>query len=422
MLQRYVKIDTTNPPGNEIAAARFLSHVLEREGIASRIIESAPGRANLYARIEGSSEGKSLILLHHMDVVPASVEEWSVPPLSATITDGALWGRGAIDDKGPGLVSFLSMMMLRRLGITLPTDVILLAVADEEAGGGHGARFLMDQHFDLFADVGYALNEGGAIMQHGPDASVYHVEVGQKAPLWLRITATGKSGHGSSPRPDSATHVLVRALSRLEAHRFPIVIVPEVQAMFTQQGLTMPSPQRERFADLEKSLKNAAFRAEFMGNGRQAGLVTNTLAVTMLQGSDKENVLSAKASAVLDIRLLPGQDPAVVTAELVRVMNEPALEVETLLSWQSQSASQSTPLFAAIQTLAQRDGATVSASVIGGFTDCNALRTRGIACYGFLPMRIAMEDIGRIHGKDERASIDALANAVVALASLLQIQ
>lgn len=417
-----MQLDTTNPPGNEIAAARFLSHVLEREGIASRIIESAPGRANLYARIEGSGDGKALVLLHHMDVVPASAEEWSVQPLSATIKEGVLWGRGAMDNKGPGLVSFLSMMILRRLGITLPTDVILLAVADEEAGGGHGARFLMDQHFELFADVGYALNEGGAILQQGQGASVYHVEVAQKAPMWLRITATGKSGHGGNPRPDSATHVLVRALGRLEAHRFPIVIVPEVQAMFAQQGLAMPSPQRERFANLEKSLKDAAFRAEFMGNGRQAGLVINTLAITMLQGSDKENVLSAKASAVLDIRLLPGQDPAVVTADLVRVMNEPALAVETLLSWQSRSASQATPLFAAIETLAKREGATASASVIGGFTDCNALRVRGIACYGFFPIHITMDDIGRIHGKDERVSIDALAKAVVALTSLLQIR
>lgn len=191
--------------------------------------------------------------------------------------------------------------------------------------------------------------------------------------------------------------------------------------MFAEQGLSMPSPQRERFASLEKSLKQATFRTEFMGNSRNAGLVTNTLAITMLHGSDKENVLPAKASAVLDVRLLPGQDPAIVTAELVRVMNEPAVEVETLLSWQAQSSAKATPLFAAIETLAQREGATVSASVIGGFTDCNALRTRGITCYGFLPMQIAMEEIGRIHGKDERVSIEALSQAVVALANLLQI-
>jgi len=421
LLRQYIQIDTTNPPGNELRAAQFLKGVLARDGIESQLIESAPGRANLIARLPGKSRGPALMLVHHMDVVPASADEWSVPPLSATVKEGRVWGRGSLDNKGGGTAELLAVLLAKRLGLALERDVVLLAVADEESGGGVGARWLVDKHPELFADVGLILNEGGGILELPGGNLLYTVEIAQKAPLWLRVTARGASGHGSAPSPSAASAVLVRALARLLEHRFPIVVLPEVQAVFSSRLLSMPEAQRASYGQLDKALKDEGFRRKFEQDPHDAALVQNTLAITMLSGSNKENVLSDRSSAVLDLRLLPGQDPEVVTRELRAVMAEPALEVETLLSWKAYRSSKDTPLFAAIERLAhaRHPNAPVAANVIGGFTDCNAFRAHDKTCYGFLPMRITLDDIGRIHGKDERIGILALTDAVLALHALV---
>lgn len=421
LLQQYIRLDTTNPPGNEIVGARFLEHVLERNGIAAEVIESAPGRANLVARRKGQGEGKAVVLLHHIDVVPATADEWSVPPLSGELRDGFVWGRGALDNKGAGVMALVTFVMLHRLEIVLPRDVVLLAVADEESGGAQGARWLLDHRADLFEDVEFVLNEGGAILDTGGRA-LYNVELAQKAPLWLRVTAEGRSGHGAAPEPNAATHVLARALGRLAAHQFPIKVLPEVQAVFHARAAGMPSPAREEHMDLEASLENAAFRERFLADPRNAALVRNTHAITVLEGGNKENVVPPTASAVLDLRLLPGEHPEAVTAEIVRVMAEPSLRIETLLSWEAHASPRDTALFRAIESVAHaRDpGAPVNANVIGGFTDCSAFRARGIVCYGFVPIRLDVDAFARIHGKDERVSVASLARAVVDLTALLQ--
>jgi acetylornithine deacetylase/succinyl-diaminopimelate desuccinylase-like protein len=426
-LQQYVQLSTVNPPGNEIVAARFLTEVLKRDGIDARVIESAPGRANLYARLPASAPATpgagAIMLVHHMDTVPFSAEEWSVPPLAAGMSDGYLWGRGSFDDKAGGAISLLSMLLVKRLAIPLSRDLIVLAVADEEAGGNFGARYLVQHDKALFDGVEMVLNEGGGILQLDQGKVAYSVELSQKAPLWLRITAHGPSGHGSTPKPDSAVNVLLRALARLNAHRFETVVLPEVAAMYAERAAAMPEPKKTHFADLTRWLRNAAFNKEFMSDPGQAAMVHNTLSITMLGASDKENVIAPAAWAVADARLLPGQDAQKVTAELVAVMNEPAIKVEPILSWNAFASPANTPLFAAIRALAaKRDpGAPVTSNVIGGFTDCNAFRSVGLLCYGFLPMHVSMEEITRIHGKDERVSLDSLTDGVIDMVSLLQL-
>jgi acetylornithine deacetylase/succinyl-diaminopimelate desuccinylase-like protein len=421
LLAEYVRIDTTNPPGNEQASARFLQTVLARDGIEAQIIESAPGRANLIARLPSASSGKAIALAHHMDVVPAVASEWSVPPFAAEIRDGYLWGRGSLDNKGGGLVGVLTMLMAKRLGSALPRELVVLALADEEAGSGYGSRFLIAQHPELFENIAFVLNEGGAILKVGGDRILYSVELAQKAPLWLRVTARGASGHGSAPSPNAAAERLVRALARLSNHRFPIVVLPEVQALFAAKAPTMPEPLRDGARDLKVALTKAKFRDAFMSDAHNAALVQNTLAITMLHGSDKENVIPAEVSAVLDMRILPGQDAQAVTTEITRVLADASIEVSPLLSWQAHSSPRDTALFQAIEAFAKAHdpGAPVIANVIGGFTDCNAFRAHKIACYGFTPIRIALEDLARLHGKDERIDIASLAQAVVALHALL---
>lgn len=424
LLQRYVQIDTTNPPGNELAAARFLEQVLARDGIAAEIIESAPGRANLIARVKGRSAGHAAMLMHHMDVVPASAEEWSVPPFEARLVDGYVWGRGSLDNKGAGIAEIIAAAMFSRLGLVPEHDVVLLALADEESGGAAGARYLTEHRKEAFDDVELILNEGGGMLVLAEGTPpLYMVELAQKAPLWLRLTARGKSGHGSAPSPSAATAVLARALGRVAAHSFPILVVPEVQDLFTARAREMPEPAKAYHSILSTSLnENPAFRERFMSNPQDAALVQNTVAITMLSGGPKENVIPEQAVAVLDVRLLPGQDPKVVTAELIRVMGEPSLGVEPILSWQAHRSSRDTALFTAIERLAQKrhPNARVNANVIGGFTDCNAFRAMGKICYGFLPLELRLDEVQRIHGKDERVSVDALAGAVLDLHELLQ--
>ena len=422
LLRQYVQIDTTNPPGNELSTARFLAAFLAGEGIEATLFESAPGRANLYARLRGDGSRRALMLVHHMDVVPADAQEWSVPPFAAQSRDGYLWGRGTLDNKGPGIMEVLSFVMLKRLNVPLARDVVLLAVADEEQGGGKGARYMMAEHFDLFADVEFALNEGGAMLKFDDGHMLYAVEFAQKVPLWLKLTASGPAGHASLPKSDAATHRLVRALARLEKFEFPLVVVPEVQQVFTQRAAGLPAEQRASYLDLSKSLAEPAFRAEFLNDAHNAAMVRNTLAITMLTGSTKENVYSAQASAVLDLRLLPGQDPHVVSAELERVMAEPAVHVDALLSSSAHSSPLDTALYKAIAALVARHdaGAQVTANFIGGFTDCNTFRARGITCYGFMPMHLPMAETERVHGRDERISIDDLRNATVLLHELIR--
>lgn len=422
LLQKYVRIDTTNPPGNEVAAAEFLQQVLEREGITAELIESSPGRANLVARVPGKSSASAVGLVHHMDVVPAQAERWSVPPFSGAIKAEELWGRGALDNKGPGILQLLSVIVPHRMGVIFPHDTLLVAVADEEAGGGLGARWLLEHRPELFQGVELVFNEGGAIVEVAPGHFVYGVEIAQKAPLWLRVKASGNAGHGSSPSAQAASHRLVRALARLEAYRFPVRVIPEVQAMFAARAPAMPPEQRALFADLRASMKEPTRRAAFLENPHDAALVQNTLAITMLQASDKENVISGEATAVLDLRLLPGEQVSDVLATLESVMQQPDLELEVLFSWEAVSLPAQAHVVSSIKALAAEThpGAPVVLNVIGGFTDCNAFRAKNIHCYGFLPMPLSPQVFPLFHGDDERIKLPALAAGARNLARLLQ--
>ena len=423
LLQKYVRIDTTNPPGNELATARFLAAFLHQEGIEATLFESAPGRANLYARLRGDGSRKALMLVHHMDVVPAVPGEWQKPPFAAVREDGYLWGRGTLDDKGPGIMEALAFVMLKRLSIPLARDVVLLGVADEEQGGAQGARFMMNAHFALFKDVEFALNEGGGMLELADKRMLYAVEFAQKVPLWLEITANGPAGHASLPRHEAATHRLVRALSRLERFEFPIIVVPEVQKVFAQRVQALPETERGDYQNLAQSLKNnSAFRKTFMSDPHRVVMVRNSLAITMLTGSGKENVYPAQAKAVLDLRLLPDQDPQAVIATLAKVMNESEVNIRTLLSSQAHASPIDTALYRAIGALIQRHDAhaQITPNFIAGFTDCNTFRSKGIVCYGFMPEHLPIGETERIHGRDERIAVEDLTQATLLLHELVR--
>src|SRR5438874_450462 len=213
LLSQYVAINTTNPPGNELQTANWLKAVLAREGIDAQVFEPRPGKANLYARIKGDGSARPLILLNHMDVVLASPEYWKVDPFAGTVQDGYLWGRGALDMKGEAITQLMSLLTLRRAGVPLKRDVIFLATADEEIGGGVGAGWFVEQQPELVWDAEFPLNEGGTI-RAGPTGRIEYYGVGttEKSPFWLRVTAHGTAGHGPRPPADHPRHRVAPAL------------------------------------------------------------------------------------------------------------------------------------------------------------------------------------------------------------------
>jgi acetylornithine deacetylase/succinyl-diaminopimelate desuccinylase-like protein len=412
LLARYLRIDTTNPPGNEILAARFLKDVLDREGIESRVFESAPGRGNLYARLKGDGSKPAIVLLNHMDVVPADRRHWSVDPFAGLERDGYVWGRGALDMKGMGIMELVTLIALKREGVPLKSDIVFLGTADEEAGGAMGAGHMVKEHFDLIADAGVVVNESGGISTN-EDGSIRHYSVtpAEKVPLWLKLTATGTPGHGSRPKPDSAVNRLVEALHRIVQFRTALEVEPIVQAFYADTADLDPSPERrERLRDLRGSLGDPAFAAEFVRDTRNNAAVRNTVAITMLEGSNKVNVIPAEASAQLDVRLLPGHTPEAFIDELRWVIDDDAIRIETLLSFPPSASPADSAFHAAVRDMAARfdPGARVTAPLVSGFTDCHFFREKGIPCYGFVPLKLSARDLEGVHGNDERVSADTL--------------
>jgi len=422
-LSRYIKIDTTNPPGNELKAAAFLKSILDKEGIETRVIESAPGRANLYARLRGNDSKKAVVLMHHMDVVPAEAKLWKEPPFSGLVKGAEIWGRGSLDNKGGGVMELMTLLMLKRQNISLKGDVIFIGTADEEAGGMHGAGFLLEKHADLFKDVSVVLNEGGGI-RVGDDGRtrLYSVGIAEKVPLWLKLTAPGTPGHAASPGDNQAVLKLVAALNRLAGYQSPIKVVPEVQKFYADSAATAPANRREQYLDLRKSLQDPSFAAEFLKDRTNNARVRNTISITGIKGSDKINVIPAEATAEVDVRLLPGEEPQAFIEELRRVLADDSIKIEVLLSRTAATSPASPEAMQVITDYAKTNdpGAAVLFSVGTGFTDCHFFRAKGIPCLGFLPQRSTPNSEGLVHGVDERISVERLNAAIRAMYEIVR--
>jgi len=421
LLSQYIQINTTNPPGNEIPAARFLQEQFAKEGIPAQVFESQPGRGIVYARLKGTGEKKAVVLLNHLDVVPATEAGWEVDPFAGVIKDGYVYGRGAMDCKGVGTVEFLVLALLRRAGKPLKRDVIFLGTADEETGGKLGAGWFVDNHFDLIADVEFLLNEGGGIRIKDGKRS-YHVAVAEKAPCWIQLEATGQAGHGSMPRPETAVTRLIRALEKIRLYETEIKVVPAVQRFFAALAQQQEPAKREHYRDLARALKDPAFRQEFTANPFYNALVRNTIVPTVLVGSNKINVIPAQATAQLDCRLLPGEDPQAFVMELEKVVADPQVRFSVLLNFPPLASEADTELFRAIKTVAShRDPeAPVVPAVLSGFTDSHYFRKKGIVSYGFTAIALAEEDFRRVHGLNERISLESLRAGIQTLMEVVE--
>ncbi len=420
-LRRYVEIDTTNPPGNETRGVAFLASVLEEAGIAYQTAESAPGRGNLWARLEGG-ELPALVLLHHVDVVPADRDAWSTPPFTAVARDGMLAGRGTLDTKALGIAHLEAFLALHRDGRALNRDVIFMATADEEAGGRLGAGWLVEHHPESFAGAGFLLNEGGGgiASAHG---TRFQVELAQKRPQWLRLVATDRPGHGSSPRPTSAPARLVAALERIRTRPFPPRVIAPVRRMFAGIAAHVGPPWSDAFADLDGAVGDAAFLAELQAaKPHLHALLRNTCSITVLSGSAKINVVPPTASAELDCRILPDEDAAAFRAGIEARVADDNIRVEPILGFAAAESSADTELYRLLERVITQHhpAAPIVPTVAGGFTDSHFFRERGIASYGFAPFVIPEQDLGGIHGNDERIGIATFEQGVAIMTEIVR--
>ena len=423
LLRRYLQIDTTNPPGNEIAGARFLADVLTREGIESETIEAAPGRASLRARLRGDGSLGALVLHHHIDVVYADPRYWTVDPFGGVIRDGYLYGRGAIDMKSTGILHLGAVLALKRARVPLKRDLVFLATADEEAGSEFGAQFIADRRPDWLAGSEYAISEIGLIQAHaGLRAPLASIVISEKTGLPLTLTARGEPGHGSMPWPDTAPNRLIRALDRLLAAERPPRVLPEVQEFFSRMTTVLPAEEAAGYDDLEVSLRDEAFRRRFYANRQYAAMVRTTFAVTMLRGSAKSNVIPPEATAQIDCRMLAGDDPNEIAEWVRRAVADPNVQVKIAREPKIPNLSPpDTELYKAMaDTLRRRaPGAVVAPMILVAFTDNWVFRRSGLHGYGFSPFILEEDELQRIHGNDERISLENVREGVRAYAELL---
>ncbi|CAF0695015.1 M20/M25/M40 family metallo-hydrolase [Candidatus Methylacidithermus pantelleriae] len=407
VLQAYVRIPSVNPPADTSQTAFFLAELLRREGLEPRLFPSGPnGQTNLLVRVPGEDPHKRpLLLLNHMDVVPADEKAWEKPPFGAIVEDGFLWGRGALDMKGLAIQQLMALVALRRGGRKPHRDVLFLSTADEESGGKYGIRWMLEHHFsDLEPE--YALDEGGFGTRDlfQSQSLVFAVQVADKQPLWVRLRAQGPPGHGSIPIDQAAPATLVRALAKILPWEEQPSPPPVVKAMIQTVGAALVDSPFTR------------------------AIQRNTLSLTSLQAGvgspPKINVIPSWAEATLDCRLLPGTHPSDFLHKLEQAIGDPDIFLEVVSDAPDPTppSSWETPLFEAIRRVVGRHypGATVTPFLSSGFTDARYLRQRNVVAYGFMPMVLDNQTAYSAHSDWERIPVDEFCKGIHVFFDLLQ--
>lgn len=409
VLAGYLQTDTRNPPGGESRGAEYLARILTAEGIESEVHEFEPGRGSLVARLEGVGQEPPLCLLSHIDVVPWEADGWDEGkgPLSGVVdADGILWGRGALDMKGMGAVELLTMVWLKRLGVPLRRDVVLLAVADEEVHN-QGARMIIEEHWDSIG-CSHMVNEGGLGVRgvFFDDQTVYAISVAEKGTLWLRMTATGDPGHGSTPRPDEAPNRLLDALQHLrESWQPEPEYHPALAELFYRVG--EPRSGLERDVLIRPAAVRSLLEGKLMANPATAAMITNTVHVTGLAGANKPNVVPGEVSALLDCRIQPGTDPLAVLEEIRALfVDQPWIGFEVIQAYPGAGSPYDAPFYGVLaRSMTQGRADAVAGPIVSvGFTDSIFFRGEGVHAYGIEPFDVGGDDLATMHGHKERIS------------------
>lgn len=415
-LQALLRLDTTNPPGNEWLAAEYLASVLQAEGIEPVVLKSAPTRGNVIARLKGSGQAPPLLLYGHTDVVPAEPAYWQYPPFGGEVHDGFVWGRGAVDMKGTVAQQLMVFLQLKRLGLPLKRDVIFAATADEEVGGedSYGLWWLVKHHPDLLR-AEFGLTELGGFNLDVAGTTIYPIQVAEKGTCWLKVRAHGRPGHASQPRADNAVLRLARAVEEIGRYGLPYHLCAAAAGMLDALAEAVGGDPGKwlhalKQAEHAEDLLNGAFKNHPL-RPMLIAITHNTATPTGLKAGYQTNVIPATAEAVIDGRTLPGFDTAAFLAELRAVMGAD-LEYEVTLESPPLQTSHSTPLFELMaRTLKKYDPrAKVVPYLVSGATDAKYLARLGVPSYGFAPLQFppGMDVLSLAHNHDERAPVEGL--------------
>ena len=418
LLREYLRFDTTNPPGDCRAAAEFLCRTLVGNGLTPITFGAVPEKPNLLCHVGGTEE-PGLVLIHHMDVVPARAEEWSTPPFSAEIRDGFLYGRGALDTKGLGIAHLCAAVAAAKSG-RLRRKLFLVANSDEEVGGKEGA-----EHFVANLPVpfgrAFGLNEGGVgVRDLFGEGKFFLVNLWEKGPLWLTLSAEGRAGHGSRPTDADAPARLSRAIARIAEHRDPARLTEPVREMLRvlhaqgRIGLD-PAALSGGPGDADRLEVFAAAHPEI------DPLLRNTFAVTTLSAGFKPNVIPASARGTVDCRILPGEDPEAVADRVREIVSGLEVRVEASFA-ERPNGSPRGPLFDALSDAIRsvHPDAVILPYMSTGFTDSRFFRSIGVPTYGLMPILLPREEFGRIHGVDERIPVEGIDEMIRVLQALIE--
>lgn len=427
LLQQYLRIPTPNDPGRlsaearesepwragcEADAAGWLAGILRAEGIEVELLEAAPGRVNLVARLRGRSR-TGVTLLNHSDVVPANDGNWSFDPFGGEISEGFIYGRGALDLKGLGILHLMTLILLARSRISLARDVVLLIVADEETGGKYGAEWLLAKRPEL-ADTAVVLGEGAHSVQGmaSKGRAIHAIAVGEKGYLELELTAKADGGHASMPAVDNAPQCLIRALDRILALPQPIRLTPLARILLQKLGQASQGLHAALLSHPRIAVRLAARR--ITRSPLISAMLKDTFAVTLLQAGQKSNVLPECARAILSIRLLPGTDADTLTDVITNTVADPHLSIRRRMHKPSSLSPFDSPYvkFLESEILRADPDAIVVPILSPAASDCRFWRLHDIPTYGWIPFVIPVADLHRVHGTDERVSIESFANSL----------
>jgi len=389
--QTLLRMDTSDPPGNERPAAEYLKQVLEREGIGVQLFEAEPNRVNLVARLKGTGKKRPLLIMAHTDVVTVDPKKWTFPPFSATRNGGYVYGRGTVDDKDNVVAALMTMLTLKRMNVPLDRDVIFLAEAGEEGSTRVGIQYMVERHFSEI-DAEFCFAEGGSVARLGGRVQHAAPQTAEKIARSIELTASGTSGHGSVPLGDNAIVHLSAAIAALGAWKPPIRLNDTTRAYFTRLAGVSPPVDATRYrAVLDPTSKLALDAVDYFAERepRHASMLRSSISPTIVQGGYRINVIPSEAKATLDVRLVPDDDPALFLEAVRKVVNDPAVKVEygaRDVRPGGPSARLDSEALSVLQTaVAQNYDTIVLPQMSTGATDMAYLRARGIQCYGIGP-------------------------------------
>ncbi|HNP35463.1 MAG TPA: M20/M25/M40 family metallo-hydrolase [Woeseiaceae bacterium] len=409
-----VRIDSSNPPGNETKVAKYVESVLATEGIDATLYALDPERANLVARYKGNGKKRPILIMGHTDVVGVQADNWSEPPFSGVRKDGYIWGRGTLDDKDNLTAGLVVMLMLKRLGVEMDRDIILLAESGEEGTPEVGINFMVEKHWDQIA-AEYAIAEGGGNQEVDGHVHIVGVQTTEKMPRRATLVASGTAGHGSRPRRDNAVTMIAEAVAKAGNWQTPIKLNSTTRAYFERMATLETGATAFRYANIENLEEQGAIDAWFRDNDPlHYSSIRTSVVPTIIEAGFRKNVIPSQASAVLDIRILPGEDVDAFYAELAKIIDNPAIRIEPEAIYRPAAVPSKidNEMFQVIEAVASElypDSTTLPIMATGA-TDMAQLRAKGTQAYGIGPSRTLEEINSRFgaHSDDERISEEAL--------------